>query len=208
MSIPKPRKVTSYSQDTKSMLDSMMSASNLPLAEQRRLRAAVAAGPSQQMAPRHKPLPVGRKPQFQDPLRGVPINPSLARQLPGGGGRLMHSDILAAHGGSLEREQFRGGPERVSGAVRKEELQNLMTYGKKQLPPPSKPRAAPSQALEPARSEEASMRDAIANEIAERQQFLDSMHALGKGGEHEARIKGEIAERLQDLKTLDRLETS
>lgn len=47
------------------------------------------------------------------------------------------------------------------------------------------------------------MREAIVGEIEERREFLESMVAMGKGGEHEAQIKGQIAERMRDLATLD-----
>jgi len=51
-----------------------------------------------------------------------------------------------------------------------------------------------------------SLRQQIEDEVAERHDFLDHMKAMGRGAEHEARITGEIAERMQDLKALDRLE--
>ena len=207
MSIPPPPKIHSYSKDTKAMLDSMMSASGMSQTDQRRLRAACAARPSAQLAPARKPLPVGRKPKFVDPLKGVPINPLVARQLPGGGGRVKQADILKAHGGSLDREQYKGGLPGTSSAVKKEELQNLMTYGVKQLPPPSHKRSdAPLAAAAP--PAERALRAQIADEIAERQEFLQSMRAMGRAGDHEAKITGEIAERLRDLKDLDRLEAA
>ena len=40
------------------------------------------------------------------------------------------------------------------------------------------------------------LHDQIADEIAERQRFIDSMRALGKAGQHELRIKNEIADRM------------
>ena len=52
------------------------------------------------------------------------------------------------------------------------------------------------------------LRAQIQDEVAERQAFLDNMRALGRGDEHEATIAGEIAERLQDLKVLERHEES
>ena len=191
------------------MLDTMMASSNLPLAEQRRLRAACAAGPSAQMQPRRKPLPVGRKPKFEDPLKGVAINPMIARQLPGGAGRVTQAEILRSHGGSLERDQFRGGqPAGTSSEIQKEELQNLMTYGSKRLPEPARKRTGAAASNAPQCSAESSLRAQISDEIAERQDFLETMRAMGRGAEHEAKVKGEISERMQDLKALDRLESS
>lgn len=52
------------------------------------------------------------------------------------------------------------------------------------------------------------LRGQIEDEVAERQEWLDRMKDLGRGGEHEGRIAAEIAERLQDLKALDRLEAT
>jgi len=50
------------------------------------------------------------------------------------------------------------------------------------------------------------LRNQIADEVAERQEFLDTMVAAGKGAEYEAEINGQIAERLADLRRLDALE--
>ena len=46
----------------------------------------------------------------------------------------------------------------------------------------------------------------VADEIAERQRFIDSMRALGKAGQHELRIKNEIADRMSDLARVERLQ--
>lgn len=56
-----------------------------------------------------------------------------------------------------------------------------------------------------AKSEEEELRAQIADEVAERQQFLDDMRTLGKANEYEAQINAQIAERLDDLKRLDKL---
>ena len=42
-------------------------------------------------------------------------------------------------------------------------------------------------------------------EIAERQQFLEHMRAMGKGEEHEAPIRLQVAERMGELGTLERM---
>jgi len=193
-----------YSSDTKDMLDKMMSASGLPLSEQRKLRNACAAGPSAQLPPGRRPLPVGRKPKYEDPLRGVAINPSIARSLPGAS-RRSQQDILAMNGGSLERDQFRGGAPVKDREAHKEALQQTMAFGR-ELGPPTKARDPPPPLPKAKASQEQELRAAIADEIAERQQFLDSMRGAGRGGEHEATIEAQISERLADLATLDRLE--
>ena len=50
------------------------------------------------------------------------------------------------------------------------------------------------------------LHDQIADEIAERQRFIDNMRALGKAGQHELRIKNEIADRMSDLARVERLQ--
>lgn len=50
-----------------------------------------------------------------------------------------------------------------------------------------------------------SLRHQIEDEIAERHDFLDAMRNLGQAKEHESRIKGEVAERMQDLRRLEQL---
>jgi uncharacterized protein YgfB (UPF0149 family) len=50
-----------------------------------------------------------------------------------------------------------------------------------------------------------SLKQQIEDEIAERHEFLDRMRGLGRAHEHEARITGEIAERMQDLRALARI---
>ena len=205
--IPRPKPVTSYSGDTKKMLDNMMNASGIPQAEQRRLRAAVNAGPSAQLEARRRPLPVGRVAKYSDPLRGVAINPALAMRM-GGATRRSQADIVAANGGSLERPQFRGGPPVGDREASKEALQSFMQFGGR--PPAARSSAAaapaPPAAPPPRLSEEAKLRNAIVTEIEERQSFLESMRAMGRAAEHEQTIANQIAERMQELTTLDKLE--
>ena len=45
----------------------------------------------------------------------------------------------------------------------------------------------------------------VSAEIAERQQFLEHMRAMGKGEEHEAPIRLQVAERMGELGTLERM---
>ena len=202
------------------MLDSMMSQSGLPLAEQRRLRAAVNAGPSASIAPRRGAQPAARRgPQpkgpYEDLLKGVPINPNLARQVPGARLRTKE-EIVARNGGTLERPQYGGGRPKVGGGLNKEQLQQKFEYGYVLGEQPtvsdssgSSIRLQPAAASMPPprvqRSEEDSMREAIVREIDERREFLENMRAAGKGKEHEAAILGQISERMADLKVLENL---
>ena len=201
------------------MLDSMMSQSGLPLAEQRRLRAAVNAGPSAQIAPRRGAQPAARRgPQpkgpYEDLLKGVPINPNLARQIPGAKLRTKE-EIVMRNGGSLERPQYGGGRPNLNRGLTKEELQQKLEFGYVLNEQPTAGGGSgdgtrhfqPAASAPPPRqeSEEDALRSAIVTEIDERREFLDNMRALGKGKEHEEAILGEIYSRLADLKTLDKL---
>jgi hypothetical protein len=190
--------VTKYSKDTKKMLDDMMKTSGLPLSEQRKLRAAAAAGPSARMHP------AARKPTtvqpYDDLLRGIPIRPNMG--LPGT--RRTQQQILASHGGSLERDQFRGGPLAADRAQQKLALQQQMEFGRALPDIPIATAEAPPQPQPSRQSAEASLRSAIVGEIEERRQFLDAMSAAGKF-EHETAVKAQISERMHDLERLDKL---
>lgn len=204
--MPRPQPVKAYSKDTKNMLDKMMKDVGLPQAEQRRLRQAVAAGPSAPIARRRPgPASANAAPQhrYEDLLQGVPINPMM--RLPGAH-RKSQAAILREHGGTMERDQFRGGLPAKDRTVMVTALQQQMEFGRT-LPGPSadpKPRPAPSRSMVPKSSEDG-LRDSIVTEIDERREFLETMRAAGRSGEHESAIKGQIAERLNDLKRLDAL---
>ena len=66
-------------------------------------------------------------------------------------------------------------------------------------------RAKQSGAQAAPKNEQEELRGQIADEVAERQTFLDSMRAMGKGAEFEAQISAQIAERMDDLRRLDKL---
>lgn len=89
-----------------------------------------------------------------------------------------------------------------SGDERKDELATRQQfYGKT----PQEILAEQPAARAPPRAPAPSLRNQIEDEIAERHDFLDAMQKLGQGREHEARIKGEVAERMQDLRRLEKL---
>ena len=54
-------------------------------------------------------------------------------------------------------------------------------------------------------SEEETLRGQIADEVADRQAWLDDMRALGKAAPYEEQIQAQIAERMDDLRRLDKL---
>ena len=203
--MPKPPKITSYSKDTQTLLDSMMSQSGLPQAEQRRLRQACAAGPSARLAPpRRRPAgAASAAPRpYEDLLQGVPINPAM--NLPGSH-RRTQAQIVAEHGGSMDRPQSRGGPRPVDRAKQTLALQQQMEFGRVLPEPGGKGAAAAAPPrLPPQRRPEAELRDKVVAEIDERSQFLHAMHAAGRT-EHDEAIKAQIAERLHDLERIDKL---
>ena len=216
--IPKPKPVTKYSKDTQTLLDSMMSASGLPAREQQRLRDACKAGPSAPLRPppgRKSVAQVSRRPgPHEDLLRGVPINPRLAAQVPGA--RLKTKEaIIRENGGSLDRPQYGGGPKPADRSTLVLEHQQRMEFGRV-LPKPAAEgqlnstgrrllggTSSSSQQPQPS-SEEEQMRASIVQEIEERRQFLDAMGSMGHT-EHKVQIHEQIAERLRDLKQLDEL---
>ena len=190
------------------MLDSMMSSAGLPLAEQRRLRAACAAGPSAPIARRGGAAAARRGPPQQQPyedlLRGVPINPTLARQIPGAKLRSKEA-IVAANGGTMERPQF-GGAAPQNRGLSKEALQQKIEFGYVLPELPSESNSSRHVALPPKpKSEEDILRNQIVEEIDERREFLQSMRAAGRGKEHEDAILSQISERVADLKKLEEL---
>ncbi len=71
--------------------------------------------------------------------------------------------------------------------------------------PQPQPTRAQSADPGPAESEESRMHRAIVEEIRERRAFLEEMTALGRAAEHEAAIRAQIAERMNDLRKLQRL---
>jgi hypothetical protein len=200
--VPKPKPTTSYSKDTQKMLDKMMNASGLPQAEQRRLRAACAAGPSAPLAARRRPAGAAQA-KYEDLLQGVPINPAM--NLPGAH-RKTRAAILADNGGSLEREQYGGGRPVEDRAAQVERLQQQMTYGRV-LGKPDGAVAAPKPQPKPVKRPEDDLRASIVSEIDERLQFVSAMRAAGKT-EHEDAVLAQIAERKHDLQRLDELARS
>lgn len=197
---PKPRAKPGKPTDTTELLDKMMDACKLPDAERRRLRALgngqrVQRRPNaQQQAPR----------QYEDMLRGVALNPGIVTT--------RYTRTQAAITASLgpqgyDRPQFAGGPPARDNEAEKTALQMRMQYGKNagllghassaQLPPPPPP--------PPRVSEEAALHASISREIDERRNFISTMRAAGRGKEHEASIAAQIAERVDELKTVERL---
>ena len=118
--MPPPR----YSQGTKDILDGLMNDSKLNPVRQRELRQVMEHGCA---AGRPKPVrPVfnRRDVPYEDPLRGIALNPNLIRHA----GIRTQPQIAAAHG-DYRRPMFAGGGRRVDRDGEKLRLQNINAYG-------------------------------------------------------------------------------
>ena len=189
--MPPPR----YSQGTKDILDGLMSDSKLNPVRQRELRQVMEHGCA---AGRPKPVrPVfnRRDVPYEDPLRGIALNPNLIRHA----GIRTQPQIAAAHG-DYRRPQFAGGGRRVDRDGEKLRLQNINAYGSELGA------AQPAASAEPPpklRSGPAELHAQISTEIEERQAFVQQMRAAGNT-EHEATIQQQICERMEELRLVEK----
>ena len=184
-----------YSQGTKDILDSMMADAKLNPLRQRELRQVMQHGRAAAPRPRQQP-PNRRARPFEDPLRGVALNPNLTH----GHAKKPQAQILREEN-NFARPQFAGGGRVVNRDAEKSKLQdewrtNLL-QSKAQVPP-----AAVTAA--PARSEAATLHSQISEEIEERQAFVQQMRAMGNT-EHEAAMHEQIRERMGELKRVESL---
>jgi hypothetical protein len=192
--------------DTAALLDKMMSDAKLPAAQQRHLRA-ISEGrrpPPVPVAPAGARASVAAVQQrarpFQDRYGGIALNPLLVPQR-----STKSRDQIVAETQGYERPKFHGAAVggRSSRAEQKAALQDSYLGELGAAPARAQPRAA-AVPRRP-KSEAARLRDAIADEIAERQNFLDQMRAAGKHGEYEVKVQAEIAERMRELRLSEKL---
>ena len=192
----------SYSQSTKSLLNDMMKDSKLNAHEQRKLRLAMEMGGSLPVRRAVQPPPAYKRP-YQDPLRGIALNPRLCPTVTT---KSRHAILVETRG--YDRPQYGGGQKQLrTRAEEVERLQNRFAFGEDAPAPTRPPRRAAAMAApppQPARSEEAKLHEEITAEIAERQEFLASMRAAGRM-EHDATIQQQIGERMGDLRALERM---
>lgn len=189
---------------TAALLDQMMASANLPAAQQRHLRA-VAAGT------RPPPVPVapsgaraanlGQHRPYEDRYAGIALNPNIASRC-----IKLREQILADTNG-YARDQFRAtfdGRKERSGekaALQDAYLGNIQVRESASARSSTAKRPANGRAS----SEAAKIHEAISDEIAERQLFLADMRAAGRGPAHEAQMRSEIAERMQELQRVEQL---
>mmetsp|Transcript_7080 Transcript_7080/g.11147 ORF Transcript_7080/g.11147 Transcript_7080/m.11147 type:complete len:408 (-) Transcript_7080:218-1441(-) len=112
-----------------------------------------------------------------------------------------HIDQVPHKGSSAiaEREVYTGGSEPYRNREEdKERLQQHMQYNG-DVPVPQ-PRAESQPQGEEQPQEEFGR---VVKEIEERREFLEDMRAAGRGGEYDAMIKAQIAEKVQELEVID-----
>lgn len=203
-----------YSKGTVDLLAKMMGESKLTVHQQKVLRdsmnagrALPASGPPPSLYRREKaPALRPSSGPWEDPYRGVAINPNMTH----GMGRVPQSRIVTATNG-YAREAFVGGARIVDREKQKEDLADLFAYGanapdRSSAPVTHDARAAARAAAsnQAPRSEVERLHEKVSTEIEERQAFIAEMRALGQT-KHEATIRGEIAQRMQELKRLEQL---
>lgn len=201
-------KSPAYSKGTQELLEKMMADSKLTTHQQKELRRRMSTGDA---LPATGPRPTAYRrersveslaPQgpWQDPYRGVPINPMITR----GMGRKPQQQIVTDSNG-YARDSYAGGRPGVDREELKAKLQNKLQFGDEPMPPPrSATRPLADLAPKDARSELERMRDEIVEEVEERHAFIREMRALGHA-RHEQTVKGEIAERMRELKRVEAL---
>ena len=185
----------SYSKGTTKLLDSMMADAKLNPQRQRELRQVMHHGA--RAAPQ-RPAPTApnrRAMPFDDPLRGVALNPNLVY----GHAKKSQQDIAREHHG-YQRPQFGGGGRPVDREAQKSRLQDDWKR-RFAAPSTSKAPAAPQQ---PARSEAAKLHEQISGEIEERQQFVQQMRGVGNT-EHEETMRQQINERMAELAKVEKM---
>mmetsp|Transcript_27581 Transcript_27581/g.81667 ORF Transcript_27581/g.81667 Transcript_27581/m.81667 type:complete len:251 (-) Transcript_27581:40-792(-) len=133
--------------------------------------------------------------------------PPPAPQLPGSfSGKRMLPGILRA--APPERDQFRGCAPGPSRDAEKDRLSEVMEHGRKGVADrqASMQEAAAARRAAAARAAAADPQEDLVNqlvdEIQERREFLEDMQAAGRGAEYDAKIRGEIAQRMRDLERL------
>mmetsp|Transcript_9363 Transcript_9363/g.16569 ORF Transcript_9363/g.16569 Transcript_9363/m.16569 type:complete len:250 (-) Transcript_9363:488-1237(-) len=106
-----------------------------------------------------------------------------------------------------EREQWPGGPPAPDRELQKEHLAQVMEAGgadklreKKALQESAREAAEDAAARHRPVNVKEAMIDHLVQEVAERREFLEAMRATGHGG-YEAQIKGEMQQRLSQLRS-------
>lgn len=162
----------------------------------------LSTGTASFQAPRSKTATLVKAPKV-----GTGARSHLAPPLPGrfSGKKLAHEIMRDT---PPERDMWVGGGPTVDREAEKDRLSKVMEYGSKGAKEmEAKMAAMKREAL--AKAERAKrvdvkedLIDQIVEEVRERINFLESMKALGKAGQYEAQVRGEVAARLRELEKL------
>ncbi|KAG2496835.1 hypothetical protein HYH03_005240 [Edaphochlamys debaryana] len=138
---------------------------------------------------------------------GGPAGAPMAPPIPGRfSGKKMQHEILRDT--PAEREMFVGGAPVVDREAEKDRLSRVMELGPKGVREMDAKLAAMKKEaqLKADRAKRADVRedmiDQIVAEVRDRLTFLEDMRRLGRGGEYEATIRGEVAARLKELERM------
>eukprot|EP00998_Keelungia_sp_KM082_P007411 NODE_3607_length_872_cov_21.914094_g3585_i0.p1 GENE.NODE_3607_length_872_cov_21.914094_g3585_i0~~NODE_3607_length_872_cov_21.914094_g3585_i0.p1 ORF type:complete len:282 (+),score=57.56 NODE_3607_length_872_cov_21.914094_g3585_i0:128-847(+) len=167
------------------------------LAQQRAHRIATTA-PKMRPVPKSQarvrvPRMTGRGPSCSDQYEG-------RRYYAFGGKKLLPT--IEAESAAMPRPDVPAPARNLIGAAEKERLQLHMQFDG-DVPEPQAP-APPPRPPTPPKQDNKALFSTILGEIEERKQFLDEMRKVGQAQRYENKIKGEIASRVADLRTLDK----
>eukprot|EP00899_Mesostigma_viride_P020082 jgi/Mesvir1/28075/Mv04668-RA.1 len=141
-----------------------------------------------------------QKPVVEYPKVAVRKTPSVApvELLRGRKSEAVIRDEMQAEGGQVAELP----KKKVLGEQEKQHLADMMEWRGK--PPPKEVLAPPPPRKKTEVEEMEELFSLLMSEIEDRKQFLDEMEAAGRRDQYEARINGEIAQRIKQLEKLDK----
>lgn len=185
-----------YSKGTTALLDSMMADAKLNPQRQRELRQVMTHGARAVPQKQAPTAPNRRAVPFDDPLRGVALNPNLVY----GHAKKSQADIVRENHG-YQRPQYGGGARPANRDAQKSKLQDEWM---RKFATPSTSTAHAASQQQPVRSEAAKLHEQISDEISERQQFVQQMRDAGNT-EHEETMRQQINERMAELAKVEKM---
>ena len=137
------------------------------------------------------------------PWERPPPRPS--RRLIGEEGKLRHQRMVEFDGRPPEEEGERRGYVPPPGMEKADAAAAAAAAAAARAPPPPPPRRRTGETETEVQQIETlrAMFDDVANEIEEREVFMNEMRAAGAGRKHEHSVKAEIAERVSQLRRID-----
>ncbi|XP_070580729.1 UPF0193 protein EVG1 homolog [Ptychodera flava] len=188
----------SYSKETQDLLKVMMAESKLTNFQQRQINSQLKDG---------KTLPLKVHPtSSEQPAPPPPSKPQSARvSVRGYSGGIRSRENIEKHMDDYKPD-YRPLPKKPLGEREKDRLAHFMAYGE-DLPKLTQKRYNELMApKEP--PPEIDRFDELQKEIAERQEFLADMEALGRGKEFRTIIATEISQLIREMEVIDRKRTA